>query len=137
MWKIAKTAAKLLQKANVNFGIAGENENCCGGRAYQMGYKQDFMDQAKKNLDLIKKSGAKTIVTTCAECYHTFKVLYDKHNLKGKLEVFHITEYLARLIKEGKLKPKKKVDMTVTYHDPCHLGRMGEPYIHWNGKSRY
>jgi Fe-S oxidoreductase len=135
MWKIAKAAAELLQQVGVNFGIAGENETCCGGRAYQMGYKQDFMDQTKKNLDLIKKSGARTIVTTCAECYYTFKVLYDKFDLKGKLEVLHITEFLARLIKEGKLKPKKKLDITVTYHDPCHLGRMGEPYIHWNGKE--
>ena len=67
MWKIAQATAKLLQKAGVNFGIGGENETCCGGRAYQMGYKQDFLDQAKKNLDFIKKSGAKTIVTTCAE----------------------------------------------------------------------
>ncbi len=135
MWKLAKTAARLLQQAGVDFGILGENETCCGGRAYQMGYKQDFMDQAKKSLDLIKKSGAKTIVTTCAEGYYTFKVLYDKFNLKGDLEVLHITELLARLIKEGKLKPRKKVDITVTYHDPCHLGRMGEPYIHWNGKE--
>jgi Fe-S oxidoreductase len=135
MWKIAKTAAKLLQKAGVNFGIAGENETCCGGRAYQIGYKKEFMDQAKKNLDLIKKSGAGTIVTTCAEGYHTFKVLYEKFNLKGDLEVLHITEYLARLIKEGKLKPKKRLGITVTYHDPCHLGRMGEPYVHWKGRE--
>ncbi|MGD1117880.1 MAG: (Fe-S)-binding protein [Dehalococcoidales bacterium] len=134
MWKIAQATAKLLQKAGVNFGILGEHETCCGGRAYQMGYKQDFLDQTKKNLDLIKKSGAKTIITSCSEGYHTFKVLYEKFNLKGDLEVYHITEYLARLIKEGKLKPQKKLDMTVTYHDPCHLGRMGEPYIHWNGK---
>jgi Fe-S oxidoreductase len=135
MWKIAKTAAKLLKKAGVDFGIGGEAETCCGGRTYQMGYQQDFLDQAKKNLALIKKSGAKTLVTTCAEGYYTFKVLFEKFNLKGDLEVLHITELLARLIKEGKLKPKKKVEMTVTYHDPCHLGRMGEPYIHWNGKE--
>jgi len=135
MWKIAEAAAKLLQKAGVDFGIGGANETCCGGRAYQMGYQQDFLDQAKKNLDFIKKSGAKTIVTTCAEGYYTFKVLWDKFELKGDLEVLHITEFLACLIKEGKLKPKKKVDMTVTYHDPCHLGRMGESYIHWNGRE--
>jgi Fe-S oxidoreductase len=135
MWKLARMAAELLHKADVNFGIAGENETCCGGRAYQMGYKEDFMNQAKKNMAMIKKSGAKTLVTGCAEGYQAFKVLYDKFGLKGDLEVLHITEYLARLIKEGKLKPKKKVDITVTYHDPCHLGRMGEPYIHWKGKE--
>ena len=135
MWKIAKAAAKILQKAGVNFGILGEHETCCGVHAYETGYKQDFLDQAKKNLDMINKSGVKTIITTCAQGYYTFKVLYEKFNLKGNLEVLHITEYLAQLIQEGKLKPKKKLDMTVTYHDPCHLGRMGEPYIHWNGKE--
>ncbi len=135
MWKLAKTTAKLFKKMGVNFGIAGENENCCGGRAYQMGYKKDFMDQAKKNMAMIKKSGAKTLVTACAECYQAFKVLYDKFDLKGDLEVLHITEFLAQLIKQGKLKLEKNVDITVTYHDPCHLGRLGEPYIHWKGKE--
>lgn len=133
MWKLAQTAVKLLQKAGVNFGIAGENETCCGGRAYQMGYQQDFLNQAKKNIAMIKNSGAKMLVTGCADGYHAFKVLYDKFGLKGRLEVMHITEYLARLLKEGKLKPKKRVDITVTYHDPCHLGRLGEPWIHWQG----
>ncbi|OGO30753.1 MAG: hypothetical protein A2Z29_03620 [Chloroflexi bacterium RBG_16_56_11] len=135
MWKVARATAKILKKAGVDFGIGGENESCCGGRAYHMGYKQDFLDQSKKNLVLIKKSGAKTLVTGCADGYNTFKVLYDKFGLKGKLEVLHITEYFARLIKEGKLKPKKAVNMTVTYHDPCYLGRQGEPYIHWKGKE--
>jgi Fe-S oxidoreductase len=135
MWKLARATVKLLQKAGVNFGIGGENETCCGGRAYQMGYKQDFLNQAKKNMEMIKKSGARTLVTGCADGYNAFKVLYDKFGLRGKLEVLHITEYLARLIKEGKIKPRKKVDVTVTYHDPCYLGRLGEPYIHWKGKE--
>jgi Fe-S oxidoreductase len=135
MWKLNKTTAKLLQKAGVNFGIAGENETCCGGRAYKMGYREDFKSQARKNMAMIKKSGAKTLVTGCADGYHAFKVLYDMYGFKGNLEVLHISEYLDRLIKEGKLKPKKKVDITVTYHDPCNLGRMGEPYIKWEGKE--
>jgi Fe-S oxidoreductase len=135
MWKLARASVKLMQKSGIDFGIAGENENCCGGRAYQMGYEEDFLNQAKKNMVMIKKSGARTLVTGCADGYHAFKVLYDKFGLKGDLEVLHITEYLARLIREGKLKPRKKVDITVTYHDPCHLGRMGEPYIHWKGKE--
>src|SRR4030043_507038 len=135
MQKLAKATVKILQKAGVNFGIAGDAETCCGGRAYQMGYRDDFLKQAKKNMAMIKKSGARTLVTGCADGYHAFKVLYDKFDLKGKLEVLHITEYLARLIKEGKLKPKKKADITVTYHDPCHLGRLGESFIHWKGKE--
>ena len=134
MWKQAKTIAKLLQKAGVNFGIAGDNETCCGGRAYQMGYKDDFLRQAEKNMVVIKKAGVETLVTSCADGYNAFKVLYDKYNLKGDLEVLHITELAARLIKEGRLKPTKKVGMNVTYHDPCRLGRQGEPWIHWQGK---
>ena len=133
-WKLAQATAKLLKKAGVNFGIAGDNETCCGGRAYQMGYKQDFLDQAQKNMAIVKKSGAKTVVTGCADGYNAFKVLYDKFNFKGDLEILHTTEYFDRLIKEGKLKPTKNVDLTVTYHDPCRLGRQGEAYIHWKGK---
>jgi Fe-S oxidoreductase len=135
MWKLAQGTAKLLKKAKVNFGIAGTAEMCCGGRAYQMGYKPEFLEQAKKNMDLIKKSGVKTLVTGCADCYQAFKVLYDKFDLKGKLEVLHTSEYFAKLINEGKLKPAKKVNLTVTYHDPCRLGRLGEPFIHWSGKK--
>ena len=132
--KLAKATAKILKKAGVNFGIGYENESCCGGRAFQMGYKEDFLKQAKKNMNMLKDSGVKTLVTSCADGYQAFKVLYDKYNLKGDLEVLHITEYLARLIKEGRLKLNKKVNMTVTYHDPCYLGRLGEPWIHWEGK---
>jgi Fe-S oxidoreductase len=124
----------MLQKAGVDIGIAGENESCCGGRAYEMGYKEDFLNQARRNMELFKESGAETLVTGCAEGYYAFKVLYDKFGLKGNLEVLHITEYLDRLIKVGKLKPTREVAMRVTYHDPCHLGRLGEPYIHWEGK---
>jgi Fe-S oxidoreductase len=135
LWPVARATVNLLQKAGVDFGIGGDSETCCGGRAYQMGYEEDFLKQAKTNMDLFKKSGIKTLVTGCADGYQAFKVLYDKYNLKGDLEVLHITEYLARLLKNGKLKPKKNVDINVTYHDPCYLGRLGEPYIHWKGKK--
>jgi Fe-S oxidoreductase len=87
MQKLARATVNILQKAGINFGIAGSAETCCGGRAYQMGYKEDFLNQAKKNMALIKQSGAKTLVTGCADGYHAFKVLYDQYNLKGNLEV--------------------------------------------------
>jgi len=135
MQKLAKATVKILQKAGVNFGIAGDAETCCGGRAYQMGYTKDFLNQAKKNMAMIKKAGVKTVVTSCADGYQAFKVLYDRFDLKGDLEVLHISEYIDKLIKDGKLKPKKKVDMAVTYHDPCRLGRLGEPWVHWEGKK--
>ena len=134
--KLAKAAAKILKKAGVDFGILGDAEICCGGRAHQMGYREDFIAQAKKNMDMIKKAGVKTIVTSCADCYQAFKVLYEEYGLQGDIEVLHISEYIDRLIKSGKLKLTKNVPLTVTYHDPCRLGRLGEPYIRWEGKKK-
>ncbi len=135
MQKLAKATAKILQKAGVNFGIFGDAESCCGGRAYQMGYEDEFLAQAKKNMDMIKKAGVKTLVTGCADGYQAFKVLYDKYGLKGDLEVLHISEYIDKLVKEGKLKLNRKVNLNITYHDPCRLGRLGEPWIPWDGKK--
>ena len=86
-------------------------------------------------MDLVKKAGVKTVVTSCADGYHAFKVLYDQHGLKGDLEVLHITEFIDRLLKEGSLKLEKNVGLIATYHDPCRLGRMGEPWVHWEGKK--
>ncbi len=135
MQKLARSIVKILQKAGGNFGIFSDAETCCGGRAYQMGYEAEFLVQAKKNAAMIKKFGIETLVTGCADGYQAFKVLYEKFHLKNGLEVLHISEYIEKLIKEGKLKPRKKVDLNVTYHDPCRLGRLGESWVHWEGKK--
>ena len=135
LWNVAQSTARLLKKAGINFGIGGNDELCCGGRAYQMGYQESFLKLAKQKMEQMSDSGARILVTSCAECYNAFKVLYDKFNLKGQLDVLHTTEYFNRLIQEGKLKPTKEINLAVTYHDPCNLGRQGEPYIHWKGQE--
>lgn len=132
---LAKATARILQKGGVAFGVAGDAETCCGGRAFEMGYKADFLAQAKKSLAVIQQSGAKTLVTSCAVCYQVYNVLYDRFDLKGDLEVLHMSQLIAKLMAEGKLKPESKTDLNVTYHDPCHLGRLGEPWVHWEGKK--
>jgi Fe-S oxidoreductase len=130
--KRARTAVTLLRDAGVDIGIMGENESCCGGRAYQWGYRNELNALAKKNARAWTAAGVKTVVTTCAEGYYTFKRLYPE--LGFTFEVLHVSEYIERLIKKGKIKPKRNVPLTVTYHDPCHLGRLGEPYVPWQGK---
>jgi Fe-S oxidoreductase len=136
MWDIARDTAKIFKAAGVKFGILGDNEICCGARAHQMGYRDDFIAQAKKNMDIFKKAGIKKLVTACADGYQAFKVLYEEYNLRDGLEVLHVTEYIDQLIKDGKLKLTKEVPLTVTYHDPCRLGRQGEEYVHWEGKKK-
>jgi Fe-S oxidoreductase len=136
LWPAARSALELLLKAGVDVGIGGKDENCCGGRAFNLGYLGELTKYAENNTEMLRNSGVKTVVTSCSDCYHAFKVLYDKIGLKRNVEVLHITEYLERLIKEGKLQLSKKVPMRVTYHDPCHLGRLGEPWIAWKGVEK-
>jgi Fe-S oxidoreductase len=90
----------------------------------------------KHNLEAIRKSGTTEIITSCAECYYMFKVIYPKLLERNDIgvKVTHTSELIAELIGNGKLKLKKKAQLRTTYHDPCHLGRLGEPYIHWKGK---
>lgn len=136
LWPVVRAAVNLLQKAGVDVGIAGADENCCGGRAYELGYLGEFTKYAENNIEMLRNAGTKTVVTSCSDGYYTFKVLYTKIMKKYDLEVLHITEYLDRLIKEGKLKFKKNLPMRVTYHDPCHLGRLGEPFVPWEGVEK-
>ncbi|OPY68062.1 MAG: Anaerobic glycerol-3-phosphate dehydrogenase subunit C [Syntrophorhabdus sp. PtaU1.Bin050] len=130
-----RKALNVLIDAGVDVGIMGKDEACCAGRLYEMGYAGELTKFAEHNREVFKKSGVKTVVTACADCYHAFKVLYDKVNLKPDVEVLHVTEFIHRLLKEGKISLTKKVPVVATYHDPCHLGRLGEPWIHWKGEK--
>jgi len=129
--KKARAAVTLLRDAGVDIGVMGENESCCGGRAYQWGYRKDLNAFARKNTKAWTAAGVKTVVTPCAECYYTFKRLYPE--IGFTFEVIHVSEYIEFLIKKGKIKLSTNVPLTVTYHDPCHLGRLGEPYVPWQG----
>ena len=135
LWPVVQGGLALLKKAGVDVGIMGGQEACCGGRAYELGYEGELVKFAEHNTEMWKTAGVKTVVTPCSDCYATFKVLYDKIGKKPEVEVLHITEYLQQLIDRKKLKLSKKVPLKVTYHDPCHLGRLAEPWIHWNGQE--
>ncbi|MFH1646595.1 MAG: (Fe-S)-binding protein [Chloroflexota bacterium] len=135
LWPIARAGVNLLKKAGVDVGIMGADETCCGGRAYELGYAGELTKYAEHQIETFRTAGVKAVVTPCSDCYACFKVLYDKIGKKPGIEVYHITRYLDKLIKEGRLKLSKKVPLNVTYHDPCHLGRLGEPWVHWQGRE--
>ncbi len=130
----ARKAAETLINAGVKLGFMGDADMCCAGRAYQQGFYDEFNARADANIKAFQAKGVKTIVTPCADCYHAFKRLYAARGLNVK--VLHLVEYLDELIKSGDLKFTKNVDLVVTYHDPCHLGRQGEPYVAWDGTEK-
>lgn len=134
LWGIARSCLELLNRAGIEAGIGREVEMCCGGRAYQFGYKQAFLAHASRYEAWMRQRGVKTIITACAECYFTFKVLYQRFAIASDIRVLHLAELLRSLIREGKISAKRPLKMKVTYHDPCHLGRLGEPYVPWNGR---
>lgn len=119
--RVARSTAKVLHKAGVRFAVIGARESCCGESVRKSGNESLFQKLAQSNIAAFAESGVNKIVVTSPHCYYTFKNEYPK--LGGNFEVIHYTEFVARLLKEGRLKLTKPVNAKVTYHDPCYLGR--------------
>jgi heterodisulfide reductase subunit D len=119
---VAINTAQIFNKLKVDFSVFGEHEVCCGSVAMRTGDRKAFNFVATKNYELFKKSGVKTIVTSCAGCYRTLKLDYADYLKDLGIEVLHTVEFLYRLINEQDIK-FKKLEINTTYHDPCHTGR--------------
>jgi len=124
--KVAEAFVKGLQEAGKRFGILGAEEKCCGDSARRMGNEYLFQTLAQENIECMKKYGVKKIVTTCPHGYNILKNEYPQFD--GNFEVYHHSEFIARLIREGKIKLRHSIDQTITYHDSCYLGRYNAIY---------
>ncbi len=132
--EIAKSTARVLNAGGEKFRILGTDEVCCGSPVYRVGDKTKAIEIMKRNIELFRERGVERIVTSCAGCFNMLKTEYPRY-VEHEFEVVHISQLLETMLSEGRIKPTREVPMKVTYHDPCHLGRMSEPYEPYEGEK--
>ena len=126
--KITKSFVRLLNKANISFGVLGTEESCTGDPAKRAGNEFLFQMQALTNIETLNSYNIKKIVTACPHCFNTIKNEYP--GLGGSYDVVHHTQLLDELISNGKIKISNDFfkGKKITFHDPCYLGRANKEY---------
>jgi heterodisulfide reductase subunit D len=120
--RIPQSFAQILVRAGVDFTLLGGKEWCCGFPMIAAGMKKKVDALMQHNLEKVKEKGAKAVVCTCPSCYHTWK-----ERVHTEIEIFHATQFIEKLIDEGKIRFKGR-KTKLTYHDPCDLGRTSGVY---------
>tara|TARA_Y100001970_G_scaffold278005_1_gene383063 strand:+ start:530 stop:2737 length:2208 start_codon:yes stop_codon:yes gene_type:complete len=123
---ITKKVFSLIQASGTSFGVLGQEETCNGDPARRLGNEYLYQILAEQLIDTFKQKNVQKVITNCPHCFNTFKNEYPQFD--GKFEVLHHTQFLEQAINDGKLEPKKSVDLDITYHDSCYLGRINNEY---------
>ena len=132
----ALAAIRILRAGGVKFRLLYEEEWCCGGALWRSGQHERAQALMRRNVDTFRRLGIRRIITACAECFGAFRSGYPRF-VETDFETVHITEIAEQLLREEKLALRSDApEITLTWHDPCMLGRLSEPYVPWEGEIR-
>ena len=124
--RVSRALVEILTTAGVSFAILGTEETCTGDSARRLGNEYLFQMLAQQNVETLNGYGVKKIVTNCPHCMNCLKNEYG--DFGGRYEVVHGSQLVAELIASGRIRPTEPIPETITFHDPCYLGRYNGVY---------